>query len=110
MEEEEKIWIAGGNRKIPVKEMSTSHLLTAFSSLADREFETHQKLMPLLAYIDKLQSLKDMLMDEMDKRQVTPIYPDQKYRDSSVVKHYGGYFEAERRTKLIPKAILSSDK
>lgn len=107
--ENEKFWLAADGRKIPLNEMETSHLLTAFTSIAEREYQKYQQVIPLLAVIDKYQEIKDNLLEEMKKRNIEPVYPDQKYNS----RVYGKYFENERKThdmKPVDKAVLSTEK
>lgn len=107
-QENEKVWLTADGRKIPMSQMETDHLLTAFISIADREFQKFQQVKPLLAVIDKYQEIKDNLIAEMQKRNVEPVYPDQKYNN----RIYGRYFENERKThamKPVDKPVLSTE-
>jgi len=110
--ENEKIWRTADGRRIPVSKMNEGHLMTAFTSIADREYRKFQEVKPLLATIDKLQEVKEMLLEEMEKRGIVPIYPDQKFASNPYHADYGNYFEAERKVKAmepVQKAVLSTD-
>lgn len=121
------VWVTKDKRHIKISDMQTEHIVSAFVSLCNREYNTFQKyneeqalldiereilearqaeLNKLHATLNNFQRLKNSLENEAKSRGVKLIYPDQ----IQAVRKFGGYFEAERKTKTIePQPVITTD-